>query len=335
MHGQQAGLPDAEDYDPDAIGTAELSAGDPEQTWEQYGLELVPVLHGGDDTGRRFIRRNGKYVADVSDEYHLLPNERVVSTANNVAQELGARPFHEFDGDWFVTLDDHVYQDPQRHRVHAIYAWEQGEIGGDDMEYGFAVHNSIDGSLAFSVSLFTFRHACQNMVHIGTGNARDRMAQNVESERGVIKKETHKHTKGLDIDPDALQALVKGNLTLVDDVDATYEEWLHEQVAPESIIDLVKRLPQKDLPEWVRDGVIDELDERVAELDAAESRSDLPPGVQYDVVEAQMPSHTNVWETYNDITEAIWHDSGTSDDSKRRKMKQTHRVFDPLAHQSD
>lgn len=151
------GLPRADDYAPEKIGTASLSADEPEVKYEKYGLETVPLLHDGEDTGRRLVRRNGKFVADVSSEYKLLPNERVAEQANEVARELGADPFHEFSGDWFVPLDDHVFQDPDRHRVHAVYAWDHDEVGGDSLEYGYGVHNSIDGSQSFSVGLFTFR----------------------------------------------------------------------------------------------------------------------------------------------------------------------------------
>lgn len=331
MAQRQAGLLSADDYDSGSIGQAELSAGEPEQVWEQWGLEVVPVLMDGIDTSRRLIRYNGDFVAGVSEDYKLLPNERVVQVANEVAQDLGAQPFHEFDGDWFIQLDDHVYQDLARHRVHALYSWEQGEIGGDDMEYGFALHNSIDGSLAFSCALFTFRHACQNLVHIGTGNYFDRMAQNVEEEREVLQKVTKKHTDHLEVEHESLKALVKANLTLVDDIDATYKTWVDDRLTARDVLDLIDRLPQKDLPEWVQNEVLDALE-------AERERQDLetlPAFKRREIIEEVMPGTQTVWDTYNDVTQGIWHDERTSDDSKRRKMKQTHRVFDPLTVQAD
>lgn len=330
----ESGLPTADDYAPEKIGTAELSAGDPEMTFPQYGLEAVPILHHGEDTGRRFIRRNGNYVSDVSNEYQLLPNERVVEVANDVARELGAEPFHEFGGDWYVTLDDHVFQDPDRHRVHAVYAWEQGTVGGDDMEYGFGVHNSIDGSLAFSVGLFTFRHACANMVFLGTGGNREQRALDVESERAVVSATTHKHTKGLDVDKDALEATIKGTLTFVEDVQATYESWVERTLDPKEVAQLIDyatgsgSLSQKDIPQWMLD-VAEDMDSVAANEDL-DDRDELPWERRAKLIEASMPEAKPVWDTYNDLTENIWHGGKSGDQTRRRKMKETHRVLNPV-----
>jgi len=37
----------------------------------------------------------------------------------------------------------------------------------------------------------------------------------------------------------------------------------------------------------------------------------------------------SMWETYNDVTEAVWHSGNTSDTTKRRKYKKLHRVMPP------
>lgn len=325
------GLPTADEYEPDAIGKARLSAGDPEQTWPEYGLEMVPVMHNDQDTGRRLIRQNGNFISDVSDEYKLLPNERVVEAANEVARDLGAEPFHDFDGEWFINLDDHVYQDPERRRVHALYAWESGTVGQDDMEYGFAVHNSIDGSLAFKVALFSFRHACANMVNIGTGGYRDRMAQNVESEREVLAESEHRHTSGLDVEVDMLKALVKGNLSLLNTVNEAYNDWAEDVVQPQHIESIFsQRFPQKTLPEWVRNAqeVMEEEREERREFEGQEVQ--LPAEQRADIIEARIPTGETVWDTYNDMTQAIWHSDRTSDSTKQNRMAKVHRVFDPL-----
>lgn len=338
LHNDVSGLPDADEYRPEAIGEAALSAGDPEQTWDKWGLEMVPVLHDGEDTGRRIIRRNGEYIAMVSDEYKLLPNERVVEAANEVARELGARPFHQFDGEWFVKLDDHVYQDPERRRVHALYAWDTDYVGDDRMEYGFAVHNSIDSSLAFSVALFSFRHACANMVHIGTGGYRDRMAQNVESERSVLTESKHKHTSGLDVEVEQLTALVKGNLTLANSVNETYKQWQREAVDLATVEDLIGRFPNQTYPVWLQEAMeeIDgEREERAEAQDVDKSEVVLPDNLRADILRASIPSAENKWDTYNDLTQAIWHNKNTSDATKQGRMDNLHRAMNPLAVQAD
>lgn len=322
-----AGLPTASDYDPEAIGTAELEAGDPEQIWEEFGLELVPVLHDGEDTGRRFVRRNGKYVADVSERYKLLPNERAVAAANEVARDLGATPFHDFEGDWYVTLDDHVFQDEDRRRVHALYAWDDPvDIGEDDpVQFGFAVHNSIDGSMSFEVGLFTFRHGCANMVLMG---ARGR-GMNFDS-RDVVQHSTHAHTSGLEVDTDNLKSRIKTMLTFVDEVEETYRAWREQFLSRDEVLDLLDRLDKgqlttDDLPAWLAD-----IQETVEDAEENEQLGEEAPWEnRAELVAAEMPEAANTWDTYNTMTEAIWHSATTNDRSKRQKMKDVHRVLQP------
>lgn len=323
------GLADEDFYEPEAIGSAALSAGEPEQTWPEFGLEMVPVLHDGEDTGRRFIRQNGNYIASATEDYSLLPNEEVVRAANEVARDLGADPFHEFDGDWFIKLDDHVYQDEERRRVHALYAFESGFVGDDELEYGFAVHNSIDTSLAFSVSLFSFRHACANMVNIGVGNAMARAALNVESEREVLASSSHKHTSGLDVDQEALRARIKGTMALSDNVAEAYRRFHETAIEPTVALSLAERLPGKNLPDWLADSV-DALKDEAEADDEANRWTDVPRQARIETVERHTPTAETMWDTYNDVTESVWHDENSQDTTKQRKFDKLHRAMPVL-----
>lgn len=326
-YGKQEGLPEADDYDPSVIGTAQLTAGPATQTWPDYGLELVPVHMDGTDTGRRLIRRNGDYIADVSDDYHLLPNEQAVAAANQAADNLGAVPFHDFDGDWYVELDDHVFQDTERRRVHALYAHNDpvdvtGD--GDTIQFGIAVHNSIDSSLTFQVSLFTFRHACANMVFMG---------QNGQGmgfdDRTVIAHESRKHTKGLEVDVEGLQARIENMLVFTDDVTDTYRAWTGQFITVEHIEALIRRFPHADLPAWIQD-IADTL-ETAAENESLDGeRTELTRDERRDIIRSGMVNDT-VWDTYNSLTESVWHSETTADTTKQRKMKDIHRVFPPTA----
>jgi hypothetical protein len=323
------GLPTADDYNPDANYGLDVEIGDQEQTWDDYGLALQPVILDGEDTGRRLLTRNGKFVADVSDQYKVLPNERAVSVANQVAQDLGAVPFHDFDGDWYVQLDDHVFQNEERTRSHALYAWDDPFfVGGDEVQFGFAVHNSIDGSLAFQVGLFTFRHACANMVFMGVEGEGMSFDQ-----REVIQHESHQHTKGLDVDPESLKAWIKAALTMKDTVSEAYNAWRDRTISVEEVSDLIqmarnRRLAGNDLPGWMAD-----LDDHLAEIeeDFEEDDEQMPWEMRAKTIEANIPQAENVWDTYNGLTENIWHSDSTNDQSKRQKFKQVHQVMNPHA----
>jgi len=366
---------DSSEYRPESLGSARLRAGDAEQQHPEYGLEMVPVEYGRpisaventshsvevdedegiawEDTGRRLVRRNGAFVSDVSSRFKLLPNERVVSAANRAARNLGAVPFHEFgdgDDDWYIRLDKHVFQDPQRHRVHALYAWDDPvDIGGGDtVQFGFAVHNSIDGSLSFEVGLFSFRHACANMVTMGVGG----QGQNFD-QREVIAHTKRAHTSGLDINVEDLTATVEDVMVFADDVASGYREFRDTLIGEEAVVDLIERLPANNLPDWIdqRDKKEDErTGASVAELlekarvekaeqaeEEAESDAEINPAdmeltrteketIAESVVDDRDDS---MWETYNDVTEAVWHSGNTSDTTKRRKFKKLHRTMPP------
>jgi len=268
-----------------------------DDTWSKYGLQVVSLGLNGQDTGRRWILKNGEFVADVSKWYELLPNEVVVEVADDVAAELGAKPFHEFGGDWFYRMHEHVIQ--CGHKIHALYAWDEPvDLGdGDTIQLGYAVHNSIDGSMGFSVGLFTFRHACANMVWMGfRGKGMD------FDDRNVLASYYRVHIKGLEIDREELKARIKTVINKGLEVAETYKRWREEVIDKRIAERLYKVLPKSVLPEWLQ----------VEEPKAIE-----------------VPQATTVWTVYNDITQAIWHNAKTSDMTKIQHFKKLHSVLVP------
>lgn len=324
------------EYEPQHIGNAVLEAGEPEQVFREYALEKVPVLLDGEDTGRRLIRRNGQYLADVSTRYHLVPNEHVVKAANQVAKELGAVPFHDFSGDWFIKLDDHVFQDKAGRRVHALYAWDDpvAIAPDDEIQMGFAVHNSIDGSLSFQMGLFTFRHACQNMVTMGMNN------QGMSfDDREVVQYDSRRHTSGLDVEVEQLAQEIEEMMLVTDDISDTYRSWRDQFVTVDDVLGLIDRLPSKDLPDWMdnRDVPVSDREQTsIAEsLDQARENESLDGEDRLTQERAESIARDGLhgtetrWGVYNDITESVWHDRASSDLTKDRKFTKLHRVMEP------
>jgi len=306
------------------LNTADLDAGEPEQVWPDFGLELVPIKLNGSDTGRRLILRNGQFISDVSDQYKLLPNERMVQVAEQVAYEVGAVPFSEFGGDWYTKLEDHVIMDDEGRRAHAMYAFEDPVVlpDGDSIQIGFAVHNSIDGSLGFNVGLFTFRHACANMVWMGVNG--EGMGFD---DRNVLAHYSHKHTAELKVNADELKEVIEATLELGGDVIDAYTRWQDEYLTGEQIIDLIRRFPAKDLPGWMRR--VDEAIETNNDPDADPLIPELADLPAADVAEKLQPRPATAWRTYNDFTGAIWHTDSSQDTTKQQKMKELHKVLKP------
>ena len=189
------------------------------------------------------------------------------------------------------------------------------------MNYGFIVHNSIDGSLGFSVGLFTFRHACSNMVWLGAGQEQSGMSFDG---RNVISSYYHRHTEGLETDGDELKELIENTVDLIPEIHDTYEEWAQTSgVRVDKIRELRDRLPHSDLPEWVQDA-IDVLNEKRKSLDEDEKLTGKDEESEF---LNQMPSGESEWSFYNDVTENIWHSDTTNDRSKKQKNQQLHRVM--------
>ena len=312
--------------------------GDPEQIWSDYALEILPLYVDGEDTGRRFIMRNGNVLGDVSDRYRLVPNEEVVAAADDIAQQMGAEPFHEFGGDWYVKLQNNVFMDDEGRRAHALYAWDDPvEIGhGDEVQLGFGVHNSIDGSMGLRVGLFTFRHACANMVFMGLN--RDGMSFD---SRDVLKHSSKKHTHGLEISE--LKAWIEDTVGYGQYVIDAYRRWNDRELQTEEALELIDMVRNRrlsvnnDVPEWIQDAVeyVEDLEEKLAEGQKDVNGNDAvgENGLTHEhvagIAEAHIPQATTAWDTYNDLTESIWHNDSTNDQSKLNKMRQTHKVFDP------
>lgn len=134
-----------------------VSMGERKVEFPQYGLESAPLMIEGKDgkkfdSGRRFVLRHDKIVADVTKRYTIFPLEDSLSIAKSAADKLGYK-LHKVDyarNDNFMTatfLSDRLTVSP---RVN------------DDIRLGFSIRNAIDGSSAFSSGLFSERLRCAN-----------------------------------------------------------------------------------------------------------------------------------------------------------------------------
>jgi len=271
----------------------EIKFGELDNRWEQYGLIEAPLIFNGKDTRYKAVIREGSLINVVGKGYQLLPNEEAVKLADMAAKMAGLVPFTEFSGTWIVRMADHVILDKDGTRVHALYA-HQGhfEVNGEEMHLGVGVHNSIDGTLAFECGVFTFRHACANMVLAGT-----RHFQMAFDMRRTIDYVYRRHTAGLD----PLKADLKGTILAVMEkanlMIEAYEALATEKATDELIQKIRKsRLSNRVLPDYVREPEV-----RVEDL--------------------------TQWEVYNDITELIWHNAKSGMKTKTFQMDTLHRLI--------
>jgi hypothetical protein len=275
-----------------------LSFGNPDLTWQHYGIQQSPILFNGAKTHYKAVIRNNEIVSIVSEAYKLLPNEEAVKLANEAAAMAGLVPFHEFSGEWFVRMDRHVILDRDGRRVHALYAIDKSfDVGGEKMHLGVGVHNSIDGSTGFGCGIFTFRHACANMVWAGM-----RGYEQAFDERKTIEYIYKRHTKGLETFMGGLKTAI---LTVMDKANIileTYQQLAETEVTREFLNKLRRsRLPNKVLPNYI--------------VKPEESTVN--------------PADLTQWQVYNDITAAIWHNAKSGLKTKDFQFKTLHAIILP------
>ena len=268
--------------------------------WAGYGLQEYPVLFNDNATWLKAITRNGELVNMVSKRYKLLPNEEVAKLADSAAQVAGLVPFSEFSGDWYTKMSDHIIYDNDQYRIHALYAMNQPyTIQGDKMHLGVGIHNAIDGSMGFGCGIFTFRHACANMVLAGMKNWEMSFDQ-----RKTLEYVYKKHVGAeFEILTGKLAQTVQRIMERVPMLISWYDQLAVEKATKE----MVQRLQKSTIPKKV-----------------------LPPYLQIEKgqTQIQVPKKTQ-WEVYNDVTRLIWHNGKTDITSKITQFATLHSALMP------
>ena len=276
--------------------------------YPQYENLNSQLLRVNDKEERQFIMRGKEFISDVSGGYNLIPNEDVLRTADEIAAQVGATPWHDFKGDWFVHADSHVMMNARRTHLHALYAWnEPVEIAkGDKINLGFSVHNGIDSGLGLGVGYFTFRHACTNMFMMGLhgkGQGGD--------DRNVYAHSYKKHMKNLGLD--AIKNLIELVIKKGDDAIAelrALNDKLMTQAKVEQLI--TERLVSKEF-----------IGERLNYITLPEEKDEKP----------KLNQDVTLYDVWNDVTDFITHNGNQSLDTKMFLFSRTQNLLEiaPLA----
>jgi hypothetical protein len=271
----------------------EIHLDDVDATWTKYDLFQAPLYFNGEPSRYKAIIRNDELITILGENYQLIPNEEAVKIADEAAKMAGLVPFSEFSGDWYVKLKEHAIEDRGGRVVHALYAMnEPYYIQGEKMHLGVGIHNSIDGTKAFGCGIFTFRHACANMVLAGTRG----YMQSFDN-RQTIDYIYKKHTSSMDPLKMNLKNVILRMMDKVPAIINAYNRMAEIQLNEELAEKLRKsRLRKKLLPEYIRDE------------------------------DAALPDVTN-WQVYNDITEAIWHNVKTGLVVKTAEFGDLHKLM--------
>lgn len=278
------------------IGIPKISFGTPDKKWEQYGLLTAPIDFDAKPSGFNGLLKDGQLVTIVGSYYKVLPNEEAAKIADQAAKMAGLVPFDEFTGDWFNRMDDHVITDKGGRRMHALYAFNKPyQVNGQKMHIGVGIHNSIDGTTAFGAGIFTFRHACSNMVLAGT----KRYSQAFD-QRKTIEYLYKRHTLTLDPVIGQLKTVILGVMDRAKEIIQTYIEMDQARLT----VELANRLKRSKLPTKILPDYIPKEEEKIKTV-----------------------PNTTQWQVYNDITEAIWHNAKTELRTKEHHFDVLHQTI--------
>ncbi|MCK5604532.1 DUF932 domain-containing protein [Candidatus Pacearchaeota archaeon] len=293
---------------PQILRTPEVSFADDivKDEFKRWALQELPILLDGKPSGNKAIFQNGDLAHIASSRYTLIPNETVLEVMDELAAQVGAKKFHEFTGQWYCKTDTHYVQDG--HRIHALYAFDEPvEVApGDTVQMGWSAHNSIDGSCSLHGGIFQFRHACSNMFLLGY---KSNMGMSFD-DRKVLDKYYQRHVGEL---PDwaefqnRVELLIKQCRAKLEMFRISVEVETNQDFANS----IIRQLPRKVWPSYV---------------DLAVQERETDP-----LVAVLTGSHT-VWGTFNDLTEAIWHDPKTGMTRKMEEFKHIDRMVEVAVH---
>ncbi len=274
-----------------------MTMGEPDNRWGKYELYQYPLNFEGEKTGYSAIVYQGELVIIPSAKYEPFPNEVAVKLANDVAKKAGAKPFKEFEGAWFGETEDHVFWANKRRQMTAFYTfgdeWAPGE-DGEQVHAGFTVMNSIDYSFPFSVEGFTFRPACSNAVLMGVATG-----ATVDQRFAWYRR---KHLLGLDTSQKTMLSVIKEVVNQTKTMLDLYQAWSEVRLDDRAALAIVESdIARKFIPDYI-EGKIPDVAVTIPDL--------------------------SLWNAYNDMTAAIWHnEKSKSLVGRKEQYQRLHRVM--------
>jgi hypothetical protein len=286
-------------------GFIRLATAWPDRTWENYGLSQATLLTWSKGTGwqksrHKLILRDlldPKLVAVVGEDYFLFPNEEVDRLMGEWAQK-----------NHYKLYEDSRYSFSSRNgnAVFRCYLPEDEQIGSyfiggrrDQVRTGFTVRNSIDGTMGFGVDLFTFRGLCTNgsIVYTPQGS---RAFSARELKNATEASLYARHSKSLS--------------NVINQFDAYINDL---QEAGKAIADYYTQLAET------------KLNERIAKklMESQLPKAYLPFEIRKEDQRPLFDSYKDMWETYNDITAAIWHNTKADMRTKYAYFNELHKTL--------
>jgi hypothetical protein len=233
--------------------------------YPEYNLKTVELFFRGLDgelrpSGRKWILKGSRAVADVTTRYKLIPNEEVLKMSDKLAEAFGFKTHkvcYSKDGNFMMAkyISDKTINPDNKSEINL----------------GYSVRNSIDGRSGLGVDGFSFRGICSNGAIMGLN-----FLPNVRTYR--------KHTQVADLQ--GLERIMGTVIGRLGEIAELYKGWVNAPLTAEQFIQLIKRIPEKYLPDF--------FDVEGTKKALAEGQPITPPRL-------------TTWEVYNAVTDVLSH----------------------------
>jgi hypothetical protein len=275
---------------------------DDTQFLQEYGLKTVNIgfenMDGEiEDIKSKIIVKvhvdgDEEPIGVVGKDYSLLPNQKLKEIADAVTPELNLR-----------ARDTITHN----HTIVLLYDYGQdisiGEVDGieDLITYTIAIKGSEDGSSGTTIAGGSYRYSCSNKALVFI-------------HKDCTSKKHKRHSKNFVMDEATLKSDLEEVIANLDNISIAYRRWFNKPFRKEHLDKFEKlKIPKKYYPEWMIPEEEEEIDEKGRK---AESKS------------VAVPKGTTWWEVYNELTNAITHEEGISQNTQDVLNRELHKLFE-------
>jgi hypothetical protein len=230
-----------------------------EEAQKKFRYERQPLIWNTHPTGKEIISRGDEFLSVATPKYVIVPNEWIASGVEQAVERLG-----------LTLLEDRS----DSKKLFRYYLDTENPLGpNNELQAGFFVRNSVDGSMSFEISAFAYRLICMNG-----------MTTRIQFKGMVLP-----HMRSLELlDMPELMEMIAHSIMNAQDDCRIMEEWdVPWRDLPQGplAVDMLRtsRLPNKMKPLY---------------LQKPHSR------LKIDVI-PQIPEDNTFWMIYNDITSLI------------------------------
>jgi len=244
-------------------------------------IESAPVYFVGADGKTYDLNRykvgirNNQIAGIMSKKYTFISNEKAYELISDTGFKPSKVEFAHEGNAMFVE----VFSDDAGTGTHT---WSNDPEGGDKMEVGVMMRNSIDGTMAFGGDIFTYRSRCSNGAIIGKKDLGSFSVKHVGDYHRLIATVRAHITRAFRLSEKVREYYIK-----------SAEVKMNDEMAKALV---ATQLPKKFLPDFVNLIKVKNAPTQIVLED----------------------KNRTVWDAFNGITERAWHENGLSIVTKRQ-----------------